>query len=230
MPAVRRYSPTDLPAVYDVCVRTADAGGDARGRYSSDDLVPDLFAGPYVHFEPHLAFVLDDGERAVGYVVGTADTARFVRDYRDRWIPRLADRYPPLGTVPRTPEEHVIALHRDPERMLGPHLEDHPAHLHVDLLPEHQGKGHGRELIHRFLAAAARAGAPAVHVAMVTANTRARGFYDRLGFAPIPVPDPGPLTHLGRRTSPIAEDPSGDSRGCTSRRSSGHRRDPRDTS
>jgi len=35
---------------------------------------------------------------------------------------------------------------------------------------------------------------------MVTANVRARGFYDRLGFQLIPVPDPGPVTYLGRPT------------------------------
>jgi hypothetical protein len=33
---------------------------------------------------------------------------------------------------------------------------------------------------------------------MLTVNVKARGFYDRLGFAELPVPDPGPLTYLGR--------------------------------
>ena len=197
---MRPYRPTDLPAVYDICVRTADAGGDARGQYSTDDLMPDLFAGPYVHLEPELAFVVDDGSRAVGYVVGTADTARFVRAYRQEWIPRLADRYPVPPDPARTPDEHMLALHHRPERMLVPELVDHPAHLHIDLLPEHQGQGHGRALIGEFLRAAARAGAPAVHVGMVTANAGARAFYDKLGFAPIQVPDAGPLTYLGRTT------------------------------
>jgi hypothetical protein len=32
---------------------------------------------------------------------------------------------------------------------------------------------------------------------MVTANHRARPFYDRLGFHEIPHPSPGPLTYLG---------------------------------
>ena len=49
---IRRYEDGDHDAVYDICVRTADAGGDARGKYSSDDLMPDLFAGPYVFLEP----------------------------------------------------------------------------------------------------------------------------------------------------------------------------------
>ena len=42
---IRPYREADLGAVYDVCVRTADGGGDARGKYRSDDLMPDLFAG-----------------------------------------------------------------------------------------------------------------------------------------------------------------------------------------
>src|ERR1700759_1787757 len=71
-----------------------NGGADARGKYRSDDLMPDLFAGPYVFLEPDFAFVLDDGHRAVGYVIGTPDNAAFARAYRARWIPRLAGRYP----------------------------------------------------------------------------------------------------------------------------------------
>ncbi|GAA3304552.1 hypothetical protein GCM10020295_55980 [Streptomyces cinereospinus] len=59
---------------------------------------------------------------------------------------------------------------------------------------------HGRALMHRFLRALADAGVPAVHLSMATANTAARAFYDRLGFRPIDVPDPGPVTYLGRTT------------------------------
>ena len=62
---IRPYRESDNAAVYDVCVRTAEAGGDARGKYRSDDLMPDLFAGPYVFLEPDFAFVLDDGQLAV---------------------------------------------------------------------------------------------------------------------------------------------------------------------
>lgn len=198
---VRRYRPGDHDAVYDICVRTADAGGDARGKYASDDLMPDLFAGPYLHLAPELAFVLEDAGRVVGYVIGTADTPAFVRAYRREWIPRLAHRYPEPARPPRTPDEQMIALHHHPERMLLPELAAYPAHLHIDLLPSHQGRGHGRRLLETFLTAAHRAGAPALHVGMLTANVQARGFYDRLGFHVIAVPDPGPVTYLGRSTS-----------------------------
>ena len=156
---VRRYQKTDLSALYDICVRTADAGQDARGKYLSDDLMPDLFAGPYVFLEPEFAFVLDDGDRAVGYVIGTPDTAAFARGYRERWIPRLADRYPVPPDPPLTPDEQMLALHYWPERLLWPGLPEYPAHLHIDLLPAVQGAGHGRALIDTFCAAMADAGA-----------------------------------------------------------------------
>jgi ribosomal protein S18 acetylase RimI-like enzyme len=198
---IRPYRETDHAAVYDVCVRTADAGGDARGKYSTDDLMPDLFAGPYIYLEPEFAFVLDDGNRAVGYVIGTPDTAAFARAYRERWIPRLDGRYPAPPDPPASQEEEMIALHYRPERLVRPGLDEYPAHLHIDLLPPFQGAGHGRALMETFYAAAARAGAAGVHVTVATANTRALGFYDRLGFRRLEITEPGEttVTYLGRR-------------------------------
>ncbi|MFE3138396.1 hypothetical protein [Streptomyces scopuliridis] len=90
---VHAYRPEDLPALHDICVRTADAGRDSRHLYPDPDLMPSIFAAPYAALEPELTFVLDDG------------------------------------------------------------------------------------------------------------RGRARAFYDRLGFHEIAVPDPGPLTYLGRSTS-----------------------------
>jgi GNAT superfamily N-acetyltransferase len=217
MAHIRPYRDTDLRAVYDVCVRTADAGGDARGKYHSDDLMPDLFAGPYVFLEPDFAFVLDDGlgdegQGAVGYVLGTPDTAAFARAYRERWIPRLAGRYPappgnpgPPGNPvppgpPASPDDEMIALHYRPERLLWPGLDAYPAHLHIDLLPPFQGAGHGRALMETFYAAAQRAGAAGVHVTVMAANGQALGFYRRLGFRRLEVAEPGEsaVVYLGR--------------------------------
>lgn len=201
-PAIRPYRPADRDAVADVCVRTAHNGGDSRALYPDQRLMPALFAEPYCRFDPDLAFVLDDGTgRAVGYIVGTADTERFVKDFRHSWIPLLADRCPEPVEPPRTPTEEMIRLLHHPERMLVPELAGHPAHLHIDLLPPWQGQGHGRRLMHTFLNALRDQGVQAVHLGMVTVNTAARAFYDRLGFEEIPVADAGPLTYLGRSTT-----------------------------
>ena len=110
MPEIRAYRPSDRWVVYDICARTADAGGDSRGQYSTDALMGDLFAGPYLTLDPALAFVVDDHGRAIGYVLGTADTAGFVRRFRDEWLPGFAARYPQPPPAPRTPEQDMVAL------------------------------------------------------------------------------------------------------------------------
>jgi ribosomal protein S18 acetylase RimI-like enzyme len=201
-PSIRAYDPADLDAVYDICVRTADAGGDARGLYSSDRLMGDIFAVPYVTLEPEHAHVLDDGSgNAVGYVLGTADTATFARRYLDEWLPATAARYPQPPSPPATPEESLLWLHFHPERMVVPELAAHPAHLHIDLLPQWQGKGWGRGLMDAFLGGLRAAGVPRVHLGMAVANVGARAFYDRIGFTEIPVPDATTVTYLGRGTA-----------------------------
>ncbi|NUP01702.1 MAG: GNAT family N-acetyltransferase [Nonomuraea sp.] len=201
---VRPYRPADLEAVYDICVRTADAGGDARGRYASDLLMGDIFAAPYVTLEPEHAHVVDDGAgRAVGYIVGTADTAAFVRRYREEWIPQAAERCPEPADPPVTADDMMLALHYRPERMIVPELAGHPAHLHIDLLPGRQRGGWGRRLMGAFVDGLRAAGVPRLHLGMLSTNVAARAFYDRLGFEELKVAGAGPVTYLGRDTSPI---------------------------
>ncbi|WP_395844688.1 GNAT family N-acetyltransferase [Cystobacter fuscus] len=197
---VRPYHPKDREAVYDICVRTGASGQDARGHYRSDDLLPDVYAGPYLELEPHLAFVLDEGGRAVGYVLGTADTPSFVKAWRARWLPLVAGRHPPPVEPARTPDERLISTLHHPERMLSPELAPHPAHLHVDLLPHAQGAGYGRRLVETFLAAAAAAGAPSLHLGTGNDNTRALRFYERLGFQRLTVAGVGGTTFFWRPT------------------------------
>ena len=200
-PAIRRYRPEDRDALYEICMLTGDAGGDARGVYRDQDLLPDLFTGPYAELEPDLAFVLDDGGRAVGYVLGTSDTERFVRDFREKWLPTVAAKHPLPGGESGTPDAVMTAFLHEPELMLNPALAEYPAHLHIDLLPGYQGRGYGRTLLTTLFGALDEAGAKRVHLVMSTANTGARVFYDRMGFHEIAVADPGPLAFLGRSTA-----------------------------
>ncbi|WP_328331640.1 GNAT family N-acetyltransferase [Kribbella sp. NBC_00382] len=201
MPEIRPYRPSDRDAVADICVRTADNGGDSRSLYPDPDLMPSIFALPYAELEPDYAFVLTDADHPVGYVLGAADTPTFARRFRTEWLPRLADRYPPPTRAPETPTDQMISLMHNPERLVIPEVAAYPAHLHIDLLPAYQRSGHGRALMTTLLNALSTAGIPAVHLTMLTSNTPARAFYDRLGFHHIPVPDVDVVTYLGRSTS-----------------------------
>ncbi|MEW1718195.1 GNAT family N-acetyltransferase [Streptomyces sp. NPDC093109] len=200
-PFVRPYRPTDRQDLYDICIRTGEEGGDARHLYEDHGLLPSVFAGPYAELEPGLVFVVDGGDgRPVGYILGTSDTELFVERFRTEWLPAVAERYPHPAGPPLTPADRIAVLLHRPERMLLPELTSYPAHLHIDLLPGHQRAGFGRALMTRFLGALAEKGVPAVHLGMSPANTRARAFYDRVGFQEIPVQDAGPVTYLGRAT------------------------------
>jgi ribosomal protein S18 acetylase RimI-like enzyme len=197
---IRPYRPEDRAAVAEVCVLTGDSGGDSRERFPDPELLPSIFALPYVEHEPELAFVLDDGGTAVGYVLGTADTPEFVTWFREVWLPPLAPRYPPPPAPPATPLEWLAGMLHNPERMLVQEVADHPAHLHIDLLPAYQGAGHGRALMTTFLRALGERGVPRVHLQMDPLNTKARAFYDRMGFQGITVAGFPDGAFLGRGT------------------------------
>lgn len=199
--SIRRYLASDRDDVYDVCVRTGAAGQDARGRYSTDDLLGDIYAGPYLHIVPEHAYVLDNGDRAVGYVIGTASTSEFVGAYLAHWLPRLRGRYAPPAATPTSEEERKLADMFGPQHMLRPELAPHPAHLHINLLPDYQGAGHGRDLMTTFLASVAAAGARSCHLTVRATNAGALRFYDKLGWRRIEVADPGSSVFLVRPTT-----------------------------
>ncbi|MFB7422263.1 GNAT family N-acetyltransferase [Streptomyces hydrogenans] len=208
-PFVRRYRGSDRAELAEICVRTAHEGGDSSGMYPDPELMPTIFAYPYVELEPEYAFVLDDGAgRAVGYVLGVPDTAGFVKRFRDAWLPGVEGRFPAPEADGGTAADMMAGLLHTPERMVRAELAAYPAHLHIDLLPEWQGRGYGRALMDALLAALREGGVASVHLCMVRANTGARAFYDRLGFRQLEVADPGPVWYLGRSTA--AEGPPGE--------------------
>lgn len=179
--SIRSFRPGDEAKVYEVCLRTGNAGADATLDYDDPELLGHVFAGPYVALASEFAFMLvDESDAVVGYALGTPDTAEFSRACEHAWWPGLRKRYP---EQPRRASDAALvrAIHHPwspPEEILV----DFPAHLHIDLLPEAQGAGHGRALMQALLGALADAGAPGVHVGVAGANVRAVGFYERLGF------------------------------------------------
>jgi ribosomal protein S18 acetylase RimI-like enzyme len=190
---IRPYRADDFQAVSDICLLTGELGHDATGLYDSDELLPDIYARPYVTLEPELAFVLEVEQRVSGYILGVADTARFVARYRAQWLPGFARKYVHVQP-PRTRDEWTRHHGFLPERMLIPELQRYPAHLHIDLLPQHQRQGFGRQLIERLVQALRERGVPGLHLSLAAANTAARAFYDRVGFRELSSSRPdGPL-------------------------------------
>lgn len=188
MPRIRPFSAGDEPALAEICLRTADFGGDATGLLSDDAIWAEIFVLPYVAHHPDLAFVVetDDG-RVAGYIVGTDDTPAFEAWFRDEWWPRFADRRP--RPAPGDERDGILNYAHDrgsSETLFGA---EYPAHLHIDLLPELQGQGWGRRLIDALVAELHARGVTGLHLVASAENAGALAFYPRVGFTPLASPD-----------------------------------------
>jgi ribosomal protein S18 acetylase RimI-like enzyme len=179
---LRPYEPRDLDRLYEICLRTGAAGQDATDLVGDPALFGELYAAPYGRLEPEHALVLDDGDgTAVGYVLGAADTRAFEARCEGEWWPPLRARHPKGSGATDLDELLITMLHE-------PHLADesvvavYPSHLHIDLLPEAQGRGWGRRLMRAMEDLLAAAGSAGLHLGTSTRNERAIAFYRRLGY------------------------------------------------
>jgi ribosomal protein S18 acetylase RimI-like enzyme len=198
---IRRADPADREELYAINAETGDAGADARPLYRHVELLAEIWVGPYLELEPELAFVAEDGDGPVGYVLGAADTSAFEAECERRWWPALRARYPePPPGAAVTPEAWLIdRIHHPPLTPVSV-VAEFPAHLHIDIRERGQGRGVGRWLMSTLFDALLSRGADGVHLGVDVRNTRAIGFYEHLGFRPVGAPD-GALI-LGLRLPP----------------------------
>lgn len=168
--------------MYDICVRTADAGRDARHLHGDPDLPGHVWAGAYVALEPEHAFVLvGDDDVPIGYVIGALDTRAFEHRCEQTWWPPLRDRYP-LGSGTTERDRLEIGFIHAPPLAADDVVAHYPSHLHIDLLPDAQGRGAGRRLIETLADSLAADGSPGLHLGVASRNENARAFYERVGF------------------------------------------------
>lgn len=183
---IRPFRPGDEPALADICLRTADAGVDATGVLDDDDLWAEIFVLPYVARHPELAFVVEaeDG-RVVGYIVSAPDTRAFEEWFRTAWWPRHEERWP-RPSAEHSRQDGILLYAYGRRAGAEPYGDDYPAHLHIDLLPEAQGRGLGRQLIETLADELRQQGVTGLHLVAGSDNTGAIAFYPRAGFAPLP--------------------------------------------
>lgn len=181
MATVRPYRPEDLPALYEICLRTADNGADGSHLYADPKLVGEIFAAPYGALQPDCAFVAEDDQGVAGYILGAPGTRAFEARLEAEWWPGLRTRYADTADVPpreRTREQWDAYYIHHPPPTPQPCVDAAPAHLHIDLLPRLQGRGMGKALMDAFLT---RVGGRA-HLGCGVANVRAQRFYEVYGF------------------------------------------------
>ncbi len=185
VPRIRPARSGDEPDAYRVCLKTGDHGQDGEPFYREDpDALGRIYVGPYLAFEPELSLILEDDQGLCGYVLGALDSRVFYDRYETEWRPDLCARFPAPEGDP-TGWNRVQQVHHSyhhPDYFCPEPYEAYPSHLHIDLLPRAQGRGYGRRMIEGLMDALRRRGSPGAHLGVSTLNTRAFGFYQRLGF------------------------------------------------
>jgi ribosomal protein S18 acetylase RimI-like enzyme len=206
------YEPRFEGDVVEACWRTGLMGEslEGRGRFEDRRLFGMLFCLHFLRFEPGSCFLAvtregdpregdpregdpregDPRERAVGYIIGTADTPGMRRDFDRRMLPRIAARLLAYDWW-RHPESFraVLGFAAAERRILssgglsgalgGP---EYPAQLHMNVLPGWQGLGLGGRLMDAFLASLRGRGCPGVFLETSDRNLKALPFYRKMGF------------------------------------------------
>src|SRR5215469_4002551 len=89
MAEIRPYRADDLEALYDICLKTGEAGQDATALYRDGRRLGHIYAAPYGVLEPESCFVVEDKEGVGGYIVGTRNTFAFEKRMEAEWWPAL---------------------------------------------------------------------------------------------------------------------------------------------
>jgi len=191
MVELRPYRPGDLDALYDICLLTGDSGKDATGLYADPRLIGHIYSAPYGVLAPELAFVAEDEQGVVGYVVGVADTRAFDERLERDWWPTLRQRIedpsvPPEG---RTSDQRLGYLIHHPGTTPHEVVSRFPAHMHMNVLPRAQGRKVGSRLFDMWVAAALPMGVRGLHVGVSPTNAGGRAFWESRGFVRVPPHD-----------------------------------------
>ncbi|PKL82129.1 MAG: GNAT family N-acetyltransferase [Ignavibacteriae bacterium HGW-Ignavibacteriae-3] len=178
---IRPYTGQDFSALYEICLKTGDSGGDASRLFNDPFLLGHFYAAPYAVFHPELTFILADNERPVGYIIGTDNSELFFDTTEREWFPPLREKYPPPDDNDGTADARIIRLiHKG--HVPRTELLSYPAHLHIDILPEGQGRGMGRKLIETFISKLIDMNVNALHLEVGKRNINAIKFYEKTGF------------------------------------------------
>lgn len=77
---IRNAHPSDLPYLYDICLKTGLNGKDATSVYSDPYMLGQYYVAPYFFFEPELCFVVDAIENSeISEPAQTGDAAKTAR-------------------------------------------------------------------------------------------------------------------------------------------------------
>jgi len=187
MTLIRPYDKDNRGGVFHVCHKTGFFGEDASPHFKDRELFGLIFTSYYIDFEPENAFVAKENDAIVGYIIGTDDTIAQRENFDRFFIPKIVKRM--FGyTLFHHPRDFFFILRlkgisKYEEEIYTPDfLERFPAHLHINLLPDYQGRGLGTRLMSIFEERMRGLDIRGIHLITSTENIKAVPFYGKMGY------------------------------------------------
>ena len=183
--SIRPATPDDRDTLAGLAYDTGYFGDSASRYFPDRELFAAFWTDPYLRGGLGNLIALrqpdsrsgDAGLRPVGFIVGSANPARYRRGLL-RAAPLLLSRLGRPDT--RRSLRYLLRAARYP----GPHASDslYPASLHLNVRRDARGLGAGTALLRAHLNLLREAGVPGVQLSTTTENIAALGLYRKLGF------------------------------------------------
>ena len=172
MPYIRPAEENDLHNIEYICRMTA--GPDSRAIEAVGKKIALTYSTYYARAERETCFVLDDNGTAVGYILCAPDYKKYIRGYRKNEVKQLW----------KMDKKQSLTAYFLPLGYL-PFRRKYPAHLHIDILDDYQGKGYGSQMMDTLLKKLIEMNIPGVMLIVDQSNEGAQRFYERAGFRKI---------------------------------------------
>ncbi len=169
MVKIREAKQQDLERVEYICKMTADEKSineELAGRITSK-----IYSTYYIKEETENCFVLEDAGLVVGYIICAENCKNFNKKFGSVYAKEVRKLDKSSGLFAR-----LLPI---PYMIFG---KWYPAHLHINLLPEYQGKGYGTDLINALIEKLKSKGIKGVMLLAAESNAGAVKFYKRNGF------------------------------------------------
>jgi GNAT superfamily N-acetyltransferase len=182
---VRPYQASDREDVFRIAADTAFFGKPVEAFLEDRQLFCDVFYRYYTDLESKHGWVVCASDQVVGFLMGCTNTAsreiRWARRILPGVIWGLLKRRYQIGTLTT---QYVLGLIRANLHQEIAHADwkKYPAHLHINVKADWQGKGLGHRLMKAFLEQLRTSGVAGVHLLTTNINSRACRLYEMLGF------------------------------------------------
>ena len=167
MYTIRKYHPKDAKNLKRICIETAS--NLFQGKQMTERALVDVYCRYYIEQEPESCFVVvDQNDVAKGYILCAKNYDAYSNVFKEQYL--------------KTWNPATIIMGNFAVKSIRDFAKEYPAHLHIDLLPECQGQGYGRQLIEVLIKHLKEQKIKGLMLHVSMENEGARAFYKKCGF------------------------------------------------